>query len=166
LEQPGLPATPWCSPAFSALLIPPVADRILHVKMALWLCLIPAVALIQPFIWAGSLNDAYLYGSLMGFFQFPSLAISLTLLARSTAKEYSGLTAGLYWMIGNIGVFALSYLVDLIHKLSGWHVAVHCVTALLALVILIVAFLRIPPGTVEVPASSFQDCDGAVVTID
>jgi predicted MFS family arabinose efflux permease len=132
-----------------SLLIPSVADRILHARAALWLCLIPAAVLVYPFIWAASPASACTYGSILGFFQLPSLAISLTLLERSVRTEQRGTASGIYWTVGNAGVLALSYLVDLVHKSSGWHVAVNCVTALLVVVILLVAFLRVPARAVE-----------------
>jgi len=131
------------------LLIPPIADRILHVRVALWLCLVPAIFLIHPFIWTGNLNHAYTYGSIMGFFQLPSLAISLTLLERSVLKDQIGLASGIYWTAANIGILALSYFINLVHEVSGWHIAIHCVTALLALIVLLVAFLRVPPRAIE-----------------
>lgn len=84
----------------------------------------------------------------MRFFQFPSLALSFTLLARSVPEEHKEMAAGLYWAIGNVGVFVLSYLIDLVHRISGWHAAVDCVTALLVFVLRIVVFLRIPTRTI------------------
>lgn len=127
-----------------SLLIPSVADRILHARSALWLCLIPAAVLVHPFIWAASPATACTYGSIMGFFQLPSLAISLTLLERSVRTEQRGTASGIYWTVGNAGVLALSSMIDLVHTIGGWHLAVDCVTALLAVVILLVAFLRAP----------------------
>lgn len=133
-----------------SLLIPSIADRILNARAALWLCLIPATVLVYPFIWAASPATACTYGSIMGFFQLPSLAISLTLLERSVRTEQRGTASGIYWTVGNAGVLALSYLADLVHRSSGWHIAVACVTALLAAVSLIVAFLRVPARTADI----------------
>jgi FLVCR family feline leukemia virus subgroup C receptor-related protein len=127
-----------------SLLIPSIADRFLQVRTALWLCLIPAAVLAQPFIWTKNLSSACAYGGIMGFFQLPSLAISLTLLERSVSAEQRGTASGIYWTVGNAGVLVLSYMIDLMHRISGWHVAVDCVTALLIVVILLVAFLRVP----------------------
>jgi len=117
------------SGVLGSLVIPSIAGRVLHARAALWLCLIPAAVLVQPFIWAGNPAGGCAYGSILGFFQLPSLAISLTLLERSVGVDQRGTASGMYWTVGNAGVLALSYIIDLVHRISGWHVAVDCVTA-------------------------------------
>ncbi len=127
-----------------SLLVPLLANRRMGMRTALWFCLIPPVLLVRPFIWTGSLHSAYIYGSFLGFFQFPSLAITLTLLERSVPKKHIGLVSGLYWTTSNVGTFVLSHLIGMVHQWNGWHAAIDCVVAALLLVTVIVLFLRVP----------------------
>jgi MFS transporter, FLVCR family, feline leukemia virus subgroup C receptor-related protein len=83
-------------------------------------------------------------GVVLGFFELPCLAITLTVLERSAGKEHAGSASGLYWTMGNAGVLGLTVLLELLKKATSWHVSINVVILLAVVLTVLVAWLREP----------------------
>jgi predicted MFS family arabinose efflux permease len=127
-----------------SFLFPAVMDRIQKARLTLLICLVPTIFLIDPFLWAHSPRQGYAWGVVLGFFELPCLAITLTVLERSAGKEQAGLASGLYWTMGNAGVLGLTVLLELLKKATSWHVSINVVILLAVVLTGLVAWLREP----------------------
>lgn len=128
-----------------SFLIPLLLDRFQRPRLILWVCLVPCVLLIHPFLWAGSPQAGYAWGAAMGFFWLPTLAISLTILERSAHREHAGAAAGIFWTAGNAGVLGLTIFFERLKLTTSWAAAIDGIILLMAAMTVSVLFLRLPP---------------------
>ena len=136
-----------------SFLVPPLLDRYQTPRLILWVCLIPCLCLIHPFLWAGTPRQGYAWGAAMGLCWLPTLAISLTILERSAGREHAGAAAGIFWTVGNAGVLGLTIFFERLKAATNWGVAIDAVILLMAIMTLSVGLLRLPP--VRAHASQF-----------
>ena len=127
-----------------SFIFPAVMDRIQKARLTLLICLVPTIFLIDPFLWAHSPRQGYVWGVVLGFFELPCLAITLTVLERSAGKEHAGSASGLYWTMGNAGVLGLTVLLELLKKATSWRMSINAVILLTVVVTLLAASLREP----------------------
>ncbi|HUI42530.1 MAG TPA: MFS transporter [Terriglobia bacterium] len=127
-----------------SFIFPALMDWLQKARLTLLICLVPTIFLIDPFLWAASPRRGYVYGAVLGLFELPCLAITLTMLERSAGKEHVGAASGLYWTLGNAGVLGLTVLLELLKKATNWRTSINAVVALTVGVTLIAAWLREP----------------------
>jgi MFS transporter, FLVCR family, feline leukemia virus subgroup C receptor-related protein len=126
------------------LIFPAAMDRVQKARLTLLVCLIPTIFLIHPFLWADSPRKGYMWGVVLGFFELPCLAITLTVLERSAGKEHAGSASGLYWTMGNAGVLGLTVLLELLKKATSWHMSINAVILITVVLTALAAGLREP----------------------
>lgn len=125
-----------------SIVVPRLGDAARNPRRVLWLCLIPAMLMVKPFVWSENVNHGFLFGALMGFLWLPTLAVSLTVLDLSAGKEHAGAAAGLFWTAGNAGVVGLTMLLDIVKRYSSWTTAITWLVLLLLVMNVLTGFLR------------------------
>ncbi|GGG90391.1 hypothetical protein GCM10011586_01010 [Silvibacterium dinghuense] len=127
-----------------SLLLPPILDRLLGMRSAFFACILPATCLIYPCLFADSPLHGYIAGSLIGFFQFPTLAMTFYVLDQSVSEEHMSFAIGIYWMMSNLGIFLVSYLAGILHSFAGWRAASLFIIMLMIGLFSIICFLHDP----------------------
>jgi predicted MFS family arabinose efflux permease len=132
-----------------SLIFPALMDWLQKPRLTLLICLVPTIFLIDPFLWASNVQKGYAVGAVLGLFELPCLAITLTLLERSAGKAHAGAASGVYWTMGNAGVLGLTVLLELVKKATNWKTSINTVVALTVVVTLLAAWLREPATQAE-----------------
>jgi len=127
-----------------SLLIPPLLDRFDRPRLLLWICLVPSIVLVSPFLFPGSPRQGYIWGAVLGGFWLPSLAITLTVIERTAHKEHSGAASGLFWTIGNAGVLGLTVFFEVLKEATNWRAAIGVLVGMLALMNALIVLLQVP----------------------
>ncbi|MFT4114277.1 CynX/NimT family MFS transporter [Silvibacterium sp.] len=140
-----------------SLILPPALDRFLGMRRGFFFCVLPAACLVYPCLFPDSPLLGFVACALIGFFQFPTLAMAFNLLARSVPIERTSSAVGIYWMTSNLGIFSISYTAGLIHHLAGWHAAASSIFLCLACLLVTIPFLRDPQQGAPVSTT----CNGA-----
>ncbi len=127
-----------------SLVIPPLLDRFDRPRLLLWICLVPSIALVSPFLFPGTVGQGYTWGAVLGGLWLPSLAITLTILERTAHKEHSGAASGLFWTIGNAGVLGLTVFFEVLKEATSWRTAIGVLVAMLAVMNALIVLLKVP----------------------
>ncbi len=128
-----------------SMVLPRLVDVARRPRLILWACLVPAMFLVRPFLWAPAVHEGFGWGALMGFLWLPTLAMSLTILERSAGKHHVGAAAGIFWTAGNAGVLGLTVLLEMLKRATSWSTAMNWLIAMLLVMNILTGFLR-PAG--------------------